>query len=119
MGIKIRLPLAATISVVLMLAAIALASSAPARAAGPWDVALVSSDSNTLLIQNIVTNGDFEIPVVSWPHVTYSAGQTFSGWTVESGSIEQIAAGYWQAASGSQSVDLSGLSITAQSCQRQ
>jgi choice-of-anchor C domain-containing protein len=55
--------------------------------------------------QNIVTNGDFEVPDAGSTFVTYRAGQSFGGWTVESGDIDHTGT-LWQAASGRQSVDL-------------
>jgi len=57
---------------------------------------------------NIVVNDDFESPIANWDMNLYSAGQTFDGWTVESGDIQLIAPGRWQNASGNQSVDLNG-----------
>lgn len=56
---------------------------------------------------NLVANGDFEMPLVTWI-TTYYAGSTLAGWTVSAGSIDLIPDVYWQAASGTQSVDLSG-----------
>jgi choice-of-anchor C domain-containing protein len=55
---------------------------------------------------NVVTNGDFEVPNAGSSYVIYKAGQTFGGWMVESGSVDQ--GGTWQVANGNQSVDLSG-----------
>jgi choice-of-anchor C domain-containing protein len=57
---------------------------------------------------NIVANGDFEVPVVPGPFVTYPTGFNFGGWMVTSGTIDHIGT-HWQAASLRQSVDLSGL----------
>ncbi len=53
-------------------------------------------------------NGDFEDPVLSQDTTTRYAGQVFGGWTVESGSIDQVRDTYWQTPSGHQSVDLAG-----------
>ena len=61
---------------------------------------------------SIVANGDFEDPGAGASYVTRTTGQTFGGWTVDSASIDHIS-GYWQAASGRQSVDLSGDSAGA------
>jgi choice-of-anchor C domain-containing protein len=65
-----------------------------------------------------VANGDFEDPDVSMSpgnYPTYSAGESFGGWTVASGNINHVGNDTvtppwpgWQAASGSQSVDLTG-----------
>ncbi|AUY52368.1 choice-of-anchor C family protein [Streptomyces sp. CB01881] len=40
--------------------------------------------------------------------VTLAAGQTIGPWRVTAGSVDLIGAGYWQAAEGDQSVDLTG-----------
>ena len=40
---------------------------------------------HTSPLNAIVTNGDFEIPVASGTMNHYYAGETFGGWTVESG----------------------------------
>jgi choice-of-anchor C domain-containing protein len=58
----------------------------------------------------IVSNGDFETPVVPapWPnYVEYNAGDNIDGWTVGFGSVDVMGPDR-QAASGNQSVDLSG-----------
>jgi choice-of-anchor C domain-containing protein len=62
---------------------------------------------------SIVVNGDFEVPVVQnttygYQFETYYAGQQFLGWTVGGHSIDIVAEGFWEAASGVQSVDLTG-----------
>jgi choice-of-anchor C domain-containing protein len=57
---------------------------------------------------NIVTNGSFEAPVADSSSQTFSAGQSFGGWTVGSGSIDL--GPYLKAAVGEQSVDLDGAS---------
>jgi choice-of-anchor C domain-containing protein len=61
--------------------------------------------------QDIVTNGDFETPDAGPGWVVYHAGQTFGGWTVESGTVEHK--GVWQDARGRQSVDLTGVGAGA------
>ncbi|WP_432588152.1 choice-of-anchor C family protein [Streptomyces sp. HD1123-B1] len=54
-------------------------------------------------------DGSFETPRVSANSFqTVSAGGSIGPWQVTSGSVDQIGAGYWQAAEGDQSVDLSG-----------
>ena len=58
-------------------------------------------------VATVVLNGSFETPNAGTAWQTYSAGQSFGGWTVESGSIDHVG-GHWQAAQGSQSVDLTG-----------
>lgn len=62
---------------------------------------------------SIVVNGDFEVPVVQntahgHQFETYEAGEQFLGWTVGGHSIDIVAEGFWEAASGVQSVDLTG-----------
>ena len=57
---------------------------------------------------NEVPNGSFETPATppsGWN--TYSQGQTFGGWTVGVGDIDHVGT-YWQAADGTQSVNLNG-----------
>jgi choice-of-anchor C domain-containing protein len=56
---------------------------------------------------NLVNDGGFEQPPVSAPFQDYTAGQTFGGWTVDSGSIDLIGS-YWKSQEGLQSVDLNG-----------
>ena len=56
-----------------------------------------------------IINGNFETPTVSassWN--SYFKDQTFGGWTIEFGSIDHVASGYWQGADDGQSVDLNG-----------
>lgn len=61
-----------------------------------------------------VVNGGFESPTVSpGTFNTYDTGATagfLTGWTVTTGTIDHIGAGYWQASEGSQSLDLVGFS---------
>jgi choice-of-anchor C domain-containing protein len=60
--------------------------------------------------QNIVLNPSFETPVEPANSFgSFSAGSTaLTSWTVASGSIDHIGAGFWQAADGVQSVDMNG-----------
>jgi choice-of-anchor C domain-containing protein len=57
------------------------------------------------------SNGSFETPVVT-PNtfVNLGAGASIGAWTVSQGHVDLIGAGFWQAADGVQSVDLSGSS---------
>jgi len=59
-----------------------------------------------------IVNGSFESPLVTpGTFNTYDSGasSTFlDGWTVTSGTIDHIGAGFWQASDGSQSLDLVG-----------
>jgi choice-of-anchor C domain-containing protein len=55
------------------------------------------------------SDGGFETPVVA-PNtfVTVFPGQPLGPWTVVSGNVDHIGAGFWQAAEGVQSLDLDG-----------
>lgn len=53
-------------------------------------------------------NASFEEPGIGGSYQAYLAGQNIGGWVVESGSVELVGT-YWQAAAGSQSLDLSGI----------
>lgn len=55
---------------------------------------------------NSLRNGSFESPFVAVDS-TWSPGQSFDGWTVDSASINLVGS-YFQAAEGRQSVDLNG-----------
>lgn len=63
---------------------------------------------------NLITNGSFEQGIDTGPEfVTLWAGEddwSITGWTVSAGSVDYIG-GYWQAAHGSRSLDLNGLSM--------
>jgi choice-of-anchor C domain-containing protein len=55
------------------------------------------------------SDGSFETPVVaSNTFVTIFPGQPLGPWTVTSGNVDLIGAGFWQAADGVQSLDLDG-----------
>lgn len=55
------------------------------------------------------SDGSFETPVVTpGTFVDLSQGQSIGPWTVTTGLVDLIGAGYWQAADGVQSVDLNG-----------
>ncbi|WP_199443149.1 choice-of-anchor C family protein [Umezawaea beigongshangensis] len=76
-------------------AALVVATAAPASAVQAFD-------------------GDFETPVVAPGRlVTYSTGQHAGPWTVVGGTVDQLGAGYWQAARGVQSIDLNGVTSGA------
>jgi choice-of-anchor C domain-containing protein len=59
-----------------------------------------------------IGNASFETPVVT-PNtfVNLGAGASIGAWTVTQGHVDHIGAGFWQAADGVQSVDLSGSSL--------
>jgi choice-of-anchor C domain-containing protein len=57
---------------------------------------------------NLITNGGFELPPGVYPYMVFSGGLRLPGWTIESGTVE-IVGTYWQAAEGSQSLDLNGI----------
>lgn len=58
------------------------------------------------------SNASFETPVVT-PNtfVNMGAGASIGAWTITQGHVDLIGAGYWQAAGGVQSVDLSGSAV--------
>ena len=58
-----------------------------------------------------ISNGSFETPVVI-PNIfiTVGAGGSIGAWTITQATVDLIGAGFWQAADGVQSVDLSGSS---------
>jgi choice-of-anchor C domain-containing protein len=59
-----------------------------------------------------VANGSFETPVVTpGTFVNLGAGAPIGAWTVIQGHVDLIGAGFWQAADGVQSVDLSGSAV--------
>ena len=71
-------------------------------------VGIVLGILNLNAVPITIVNGDFEESTVDRTFVTYGAGSTaLPGWTIAGGSIDHIG-NYWQAASGSQSLDMSG-----------
>lgn len=56
---------------------------------------------------NLVQDGSFEDQVATQPYETFSAGQSFGGWTVTAGNVNLVN-GAWLAADGNQSVGFSG-----------
>ncbi|MFB8237593.1 choice-of-anchor C family protein [Kitasatospora purpeofusca] len=85
------------IAAVALLVATATALAVPAQAAG-GNRALSRFD-----------DGSFETPKAPANSFTpLTAGQTIGPWSVASGSVDLIGAGFWQAAEGDQSVDLNG-----------
>jgi choice-of-anchor C domain-containing protein len=59
---------------------------------------------------NLLTNGDFEAAAITGGFTTLPGGSpTLTGWTVGGAGVDLIH-NYWQAASGTQSLDLSALS---------
>jgi choice-of-anchor C domain-containing protein len=75
------------------------------RAAGV--LALTLALGGAAHASNLVTDATFDAPSGGGSFTTYFAGQTFSSWTVDSGSVDLIG-GYWQAPAGGGSVDLDG-----------
>jgi choice-of-anchor C domain-containing protein len=59
-----------------------------------------------------ISNGSFETPVVT-PNtfVNLGPGASIGAWTVSQGHVDHIGGGFWQAADGVQSVDLSGSAV--------
>jgi hypothetical protein len=70
-------------------------------------VAIVPSQAGAQNQASIVVNGDFEQPAVSGLWVAVGP-PGFDGWTVDSGTVD-IVHELWSAASGAQSLDLTGL----------
>ncbi|WP_328958685.1 choice-of-anchor C family protein [Kitasatospora purpeofusca] len=85
------------LAAVALLVAGATVLAAPAQAAG-GNRALSRFD-----------DGSFETPKAPANSFTpLAAGQTIGPWSVASGSVDLIGAGFWQAAEGNQSLDLNG-----------
>ena len=63
--------------------------------------------AHTGLAQNLVVNGSFETPPAGGSFVSYGGGGNIGGWTVGGSGVDHIG-GFWQAADGTQSVDLNG-----------
>jgi choice-of-anchor C domain-containing protein len=57
--------------------------------------------------QNLVANGDFESPNVGSGFSRYFAGSDIDGWGVGGGSVDLVGT-FWQAATGTQSLDVNG-----------
>lgn len=72
-----------------------------------WGLDNVSVEALPSLGEERVVNGDMEMPDVPGDLVAYGAGESFGGWSVSSGTVDHMA-GYAVAASGKQSVDLTG-----------
>jgi choice-of-anchor C domain-containing protein len=74
---------------------------------------LVGSASGSVAVASVggtdnqATNASFESPNVGSSVVRYGQGGNIDGWFVASGSVDLVGT-YWQAATGSQSVDMSG-----------
>lgn len=74
-------------------------------------VLLAAASAGTASAASRFDDGSFEYPVAPrGSFVQLSPGQTMGPWTVVSGTVDHIGAGFWQAAEGDQSVDLSGTS---------
>lgn len=59
-----------------------------------------------------IGNASFETPVITpYTIVNLGAGASIGPWTVTQGHVDLMGAGFWQAADGVQSVDLSGSSV--------
>lgn len=58
---------------------------------------------------NLITNGSFEQPAGGFTVDTFLNGSTaITGWTVTGNSVDQVDSTVWQAAAGTQSIDLDG-----------
>ena len=65
---------------------------------------------HTVVAPSAFGDGSFETPLApAGSFTTVMAGQTIGPWTVTRGSVDLVGAGFWAAADGDQSVDLSGI----------
>ena len=55
---------------------------------------------------NLIVNGGFESPPISFSFLTFTAPATFPGWAVTSGQVDIVHRTFYASASGSQSLDL-------------
>jgi choice-of-anchor C domain-containing protein len=70
---------------------------------------VIGGGSKAFAAFNLVNDGSFEQQSAGGDFTDYTAGQTFGGWTVDSGSVDLIGT-YWTSQQGAQSVDMNGLS---------
>jgi choice-of-anchor C domain-containing protein len=70
----------------------------------PGALALATSPASAQV--NLLTNGDFELPVIAGAFQSVPPGNTIPGWTVGPVGVDIIRT-YWQPSSGAQSIDLS------------
>ncbi|CAL9415489.1 hypothetical protein SUDANB171_01739 [Streptomyces sp. enrichment culture] len=91
--------LIAATAAVLLLAGTGAAAAAPVQ----------ETDAAATPLLSRFDDGSFEYPVSTPGGFTeLAAGQSIGPWQVTSGSVDLIGAGFWQAAEGDQSLDLSG-----------
>jgi hypothetical protein len=57
---------------------------------------------------NLIVNGGFESPPLSFSFLTFTAPTSFLGWAVTSGQVDVVHRTFYASASGSQSLDLNG-----------
>ena len=58
---------------------------------------------------NLTVNGSFESPSIAPSTISANVtGGYFPGWTIPTGNVDLLTAGYWQPAAGNQSIDLDG-----------
>ena len=93
-GFRVRRVAGAMLAIAMSGAWLGVATAGPASA-GPLDG------------PNLVANHSFETPDVGSGIVTFVGGTSFDDWAVAGGSIDLVGT-YWDAATGKQSVDLSG-----------
>ncbi|WP_225840347.1 choice-of-anchor C family protein [Streptomyces sp. NK08204] len=86
-----------------------LAATGTAAMASPAHRAHATHSVAAQAATTAFTNGSFETPTAP-PNSfsTFFTGQNMGLWHVEGGSVDLVDDGYWQAAEGSQSVDLNG-----------
>ncbi|MET8953816.1 choice-of-anchor C family protein [Streptomyces sp. NPDC004393] len=92
-----------------VVAAASLLGGVSTAAASPAHNAHVAHSVAARAATSAFSNGSFETPTAP-PNSfsTFLAGQTMGLWHVDSGSVDLVDNGFWQAAEGGQSVDLSG-----------
>ena len=74
-----------------------------------WGTALTAAmtANSVMAADSLVNNGGFEVPGDIFPYRVFT-GTDMPGWTVETGTVE-IVGTYWEAAEGTQSLDLNGI----------
>lgn len=75
----------------------------------PYSFCFVPSATGvTSDMHNLVSNGDFETPVIAGQWTGYGQGESMGAWSVSSGSIDIVSSSGWPSESGKQSLDLAG-----------
>ncbi|MER6367400.1 choice-of-anchor C family protein [Streptomyces mirabilis] len=88
-------------------AAVGLLAGVGTAAASPAHSAHAARSVAARAATTAISNGSFETPIAR-PILSFGAGQAIGQWQVESGTVDLLGKGFWQAAEGDQSVDLNG-----------